>query len=72
MYQLIATVQTFSGMIDRVVAENASLAMIEETRELWNAHPGTLLTRIEIIYPHITYYGLSGEPIQRFRGELYD
>lgn len=48
MYQLIATVRTFNGRIDRVVAENASLAMIEETRQLWDVHPGTLLTRIEL------------------------
>lgn len=50
MMQLIATVQTLSGMIDRVVCESESLETIALADSYWRAAERTLMTRIETDY----------------------
>lgn len=50
MMQLIATVQTLNGTIDRVVCEAESLETIALADSYWRMESRTLMTRIETDY----------------------
>lgn len=49
MFELIATVQTLSGMVDRSVSQSADMEIILMMESIWQAQPATIMTRVELI-----------------------
>lgn len=49
MFELIATIQTLSGMVNRPVSQSTDMEIILMMESIWQAQPATIMTRVELI-----------------------